>query len=507
MDYRGDRHSGSLAAADASEQQTMDAWTDSVNASGGIDGHLIKFIDLDDAANPATGLADAQKLVEQDHAIVGEYSVIESVWGPYVTKVGIPVIGGTGINSLGPDFFFTGTTDNQDIASQFAMARKEGGTKSADFYCAESPTCAEETAAIKTAAQAEGDPSVYETSVSSSSSSYTPQCLAATAAGLNAVSVGEDSNTVIRVYEACAQQGYKPIPIQGTTTVSANYATQPLFQWREFAEDDFAWFDDSNPGRPLPALRRPEWSTPLRVQLGGGLGVSVLLLLVRLFAGSQLTQWSTMLTVVILFLSLGLLVRTSGQVSLCQLSFGAIGAVAFSKFASGLGVPWIPALILAGLVAMPIGAVLAIPAIRSSGLYLALATFGFGLVLQDMFYNTNVWFGSSGLGIAMPRPSLSRLHVGTDTGFYYVILAIVAVVVAAVISLTQTRFGSLLIGKADSPLALATNAVSTTSVRVSVFCISAFLAATSGALAGMVLQIGTPDSFPNDSKSPESEGD
>jgi ABC-type branched-subunit amino acid transport system permease subunit len=111
----------------------------------------------------------------------------------------------------------------------------------------------------------------------------------------------------------------------------------------------------------------------------------------------------TVLTDVMLFLSLGLLVRSSRQISLCQVTFAAIGAVAFSKLA-GAGVPWLPALLIAGLVVVPIGALLAIPAVRLSGLYLALATFGFGLLVQAMFYQSSIGFGIEDLGLPMPRP-------------------------------------------------------------------------------------------------------
>jgi branched-chain amino acid transport system substrate-binding protein len=227
----------------------MEAWTASVNASGGINGHHIKLVALDDQANPATGLADAKQLVEQDHAIaiVGSYSVLEAVWAPYVTKVGIPVIGGINTNSHGPDFFFTGTTTQEQIAAQFVLASKGGATKPADFYCAESPACAAAVSVTKQAAHAAGVPVVYAASVSGSASSYTAQCLAAKEAGADALNVGEDSNTVIRVFASCAQQGYKPAPIEGSTTVSADYATQPFFQGAKFVENNFPWFDNSNP--------------------------------------------------------------------------------------------------------------------------------------------------------------------------------------------------------------------------------------------------------------------
>ena len=82
----------------------------------------------------------------------------------------------------------------------------------------------------------------------------------------------------------------------------------------------------------------------------------------------KLATWNVAMSQVLLFLSLGLLVRTSGQISLCQMGFFAIGAATFGHML-GKGVPWLLALVIAGLVAIPVGAFVAIPAIRLSGLY------------------------------------------------------------------------------------------------------------------------------------------
>ena len=49
--------------------------------------------------------------------------------------------------------------------------------------------------------------------------------------------------------------------------------------------------------------------------------------------------------------------------------------------------------LLAGLVAIPVGAIVAIPAIRLTGVFLALATLGFGILLQQMFYTQSWMFG------------------------------------------------------------------------------------------------------------------
>jgi ABC-type branched-subunit amino acid transport system ATPase component/branched-subunit amino acid ABC-type transport system permease component len=245
----------------------------------------------------------------------------------------------------------------------------------------------------------------------------------------------------------------------------------------------------------VPRSYVPSWSFPPRFQAIFALLAITFLSTVPAWAGYHVGDWTLMLTVLILFLSLGLLVRTSGQVSLCHAAFAAIGAVAFSKFSHGAGIPWLPALILAGLVAVPVGAMLAIPAIRLSGVFLALATFGFGFLMQDMFYQSSLMFGPSDQGLKLPLPHLSWLTVDSTTGFYYVVLAVGLVCSCIVVALVRSRLGRLLRGMSDSSLALATSGTSVNVTRVLVFCISAYLAAVSGALYGMYIQAPTGLAF------------
>jgi ABC-type branched-subunit amino acid transport system ATPase component/branched-subunit amino acid ABC-type transport system permease component len=238
-------------------------------------------------------------------------------------------------------------------------------------------------------------------------------------------------------------------------------------------------------------VTRPTWNAPASLQLVGGAALILVLALAPGFAGIHLTDWTTFIAESIVFMSLGLLVRTSGQVSLCQVSFVAIGACAFSHFTVGSHIPWFIALVLCGLVAVPIGILLAIPAIRLTGLYLALATFGFGILLQGMFYTENYMFGSNGIGRSMPRPSIAT----SDKSYYYLVLVLAVLAALFVITLTRSRLGRLLRGAADSSVALETNGASVKVTRVLVFCISAFMAAVGGALAGVGQSTISADSY------------
>jgi ABC-type branched-subunit amino acid transport system ATPase component/ABC-type branched-subunit amino acid transport system permease subunit len=219
---------------------------------------------------------------------------------------------------------------------------------------------------------------------------------------------------------------------------------------------------------------------------------------VPVIQSGKVTVWSAALINMILFLSLGLLVRRSGQISLCHLAFAAVGAAAFGHFA-GDGLPWLVALVLASLVAVPVGALIAIPAVRVSGVFLALATLGFGILMEQAFYTRGFMFGQSTLGLASPRPAVSigGWDLSSDTGFYYLLLIIAVLVVVALTVIGRGRLGRLLEAMADSPLALETHGATSSVLKVIVFCIAAAMAAMAGALEAALFHIGIGTYFPS----------
>jgi ABC-type branched-subunit amino acid transport system ATPase component/branched-subunit amino acid ABC-type transport system permease component len=239
----------------------------------------------------------------------------------------------------------------------------------------------------------------------------------------------------------------------------------------------------------LQRTRASSWRPPWTVQLFGVFCLLAVLAAVPQFGELHIADWTSFLAYTILFLSLGLLVRMSGQVSLAHISFMAIGVAAFSHLAVDHHWPWFAAVIMAGLIAAPIGALLAIPAVRFPGLYLALATLGFGILLQQMFYSQSYMFGTLGLGIPVPRPDLSWLDLNSDNGYYYLVLAITVVVAVLVVMINRSRLGRLLRAMADSPAGLGACGASINVSRVLVFCLSASLAAIAGVLDGGSLSI------------------
>lgn len=239
--------------------------------------------------------------------------------------------------------------------------------------------------------------------------------------------------------------------------------------------------DASRLRRVVTSSRPPQ---PLAVRAGGATLALAVAIVLPFLVGVRIQAYASGLVSAIIFLSLGLLVWTSGQVSLCHAAFVAVGAATTGHLVAG-GVPWVVAVLLAGLVVVPLGFVIAVPAMRLSGIYLALATLGFGVLLQYICYNRPFMFGQLGQ-LAVPRPRVDWLgiHPDSDRSYYYVTLAAFLVATLVVYGVLRLRLGRLLRALSDSPLALATHGAPVNKIRLLVYGISAFIAGAAGGLSG-----------------------
>ncbi|MBA0126551.1 ABC transporter permease [Haloechinothrix sp. YIM 98757] len=196
-----------------------------------------------------------------------------------------------------------------------------------------------------------------------------------------------------------------------------------------------------------------------------------------LLVGPRLPVYASALVFVLIFTSLHLLVRISGQISLAHAGLVAIGAATFAHLATGVGLPWLGAVALAGLVVVPVGMIVAVPAIRLAGLFLALATFGFALLLEKVAYPSDWVFGAQGT-----LPATRPAGFDSDVAFYYVLLAFTVAGLGLVALITRSRLGRLLRALADSPTTLSTLGLGINVTRITVFGLSALIAGVAGAL-------------------------
>jgi ABC-type branched-subunit amino acid transport system permease subunit len=235
--------------------------------------------------------------------------------------------------------------------------------------------------------------------------------------------------------------------------------------------------------RAVRAAHRPINFSPAVSGVGGLVGVAGLCV-VPFVVGFNLPIWTTGLAFVIIFASLGLLVRTSNQVSLCQMAFAAVGSSTFAHLANA-GVPWLLALLIGGLVAVPIGALVALPSIRLRGVYLAIVTLGFGILVERVFFATWLMFGAAD-SVSVHRPKFWGLNFANDKTFYFLALAVTLVSLGVVVAVRRGRLGRMLGALAESPAVLESNGSSANVTKFIVFCISAFLAGIGGGLLGAV---------------------
>ncbi|WP_181802050.1 branched-chain amino acid ABC transporter permease [Streptomyces shenzhenensis] len=252
---------------------------------------------------------------------------------------------------------------------------------------------------------------------------------------------------------------------------------------------------------------RGRGSTPLRVSLptarGSVLFASLVLVfalvLVTVLTDDAVISYGTLFPLGVIALSFVPLAGYTGQISLCQLSIAGVGAVAWGHLGAH-GQLW--ALPVATLVAAAVGALIALPALRLSGIYLALGTTAFAVVL-DRWIFTLPAFKLLGVRITLfdqgsvtvTGPDLFGLHLTSPAQLLMLSAVCLAFVSLGVATLRRGRFGRRLIALRDSEAAYATLGGRLLVTKTAVFALSAGIAGLGGALYGMQLQTVTAEQF------------
>jgi len=224
-------YSGDNSANFANGNKVMIAWQDYTNAHGGIDGHKVKVITMDDAGVPSTSVNDVKKLVQSDHvlAIVGMSSGDSADWDTYTTQHNVPVVGGS---TPVPDFFQranwfpVGTTANESVPDLLLYAKETlDETSGAYLYCVEAPVCSQLEPVYAGAYKAIGGNLAYVSSFSSTAPSYAPECLAAQSKNVQDLEIVGPAPVVPKIAQDCAQQGYTPHILLNDVVLTPSLAT------------------------------------------------------------------------------------------------------------------------------------------------------------------------------------------------------------------------------------------------------------------------------------------
>jgi branched-chain amino acid transport system permease protein len=197
-----------------------------------------------------------------------------------------------------------------------------------------------------------------------------------------------------------------------------------------------------------------------------------------LLGGNNLLTLGDVLTFSLLALSLTLLSGYGGQISLCQFTFLGLGALAMHWVGGS-----ILGLVAAAALSGAVGAVLAIPVLRLRGLYLALATLAFAVLMDNIFFNSATIMGQGGT-IAVSRPDIFGLQFSSTRSLDVLLGVVLALCVVGVGAVRRSPFGRRLVAMNDSPAACSTVGMSLTVTKLLVFALSAALAGLAGALYG-----------------------
>jgi branched-chain amino acid transport system permease protein len=228
----------------------------------------------------------------------------------------------------------------------------------------------------------------------------------------------------------------------------------------------------------LNTVRRTERVSTVRdTVIGMAAFFLVMVVLSAFLSATNLNRFALGMCTALVALSLVPLIGWTGQVSLAPLAFAGIGAVAYARLGGAEGHGY--AVLLAALVLMPIGALLALPALRLQGLYLALATLAFASVVEAVFFIQPFALGTQSRPAA--RLTLFGYSFDSTRSFLLLVTAVFGILGVLMVALRRGAYGRRLIALRDSEAACATVGINVLETKVAVFMLSAGMAGFAGA--------------------------
>lgn len=207
------------------------------------------------------------------------------------------------------------------------------------------------------------------------------------------------------------------------------------------------------------------------------------------YSETNLLLLGTAATYAMVMLSLVLLTGYGGHVSLAQFTFVGVGALAYIK----LDQPNLFGLLMAGVITGLVGALVALPVLRLTGVYLALATLAFGDMMTKLVFQADFAFGYNG-ALNAERLSILGIDIDSTATYVWVMWAFLALMAIGLLALRRGVLGRMIIALRDSPAGCGTLGLDARWFRVGLFAASASMAGIAGGLfAGLRGTVGATD--------------
>lgn len=234
----------------------------------------------------------------------------------------------------------------------------------------------------------------------------------------------------------------------------------------------------------------------------GVLAVGVLALpwLMLLIVPDTATFYTGEMSFVMIFaiagIGLMLLTGFTGLVSLGHAAFLGIGAYAHAWFLKH-GVPFVISIPLAGMIASMFGVAFAIPALRMTGIYLAIASLVFAVIIEQVLIN---WDSVTGGFAGFPVPGAVMFGfdvspVSSPTAFYYLCLGVLVLVLVGAINLLRSPTGRAMVAIRDSEISAQSLGINIAKYKTISFALSTGITGVAGALLAHKIGYLAPDSF------------
>lgn len=200
---------------------------------------------------------------------------------------------------------------------------------------------------------------------------------------------------------------------------------------------------------------------------------------------------------IILGTGINVLTGFTGQLSLGQAAFFGIGAYTTALMNTRAGMQFFLCLIGSVVLTALFGVVLAVPALKVKGSYLALLTMGFGEIVRIVMINwTPVTNGTAGI-IGIESPMILGFAFDTLKKYYFLIMVFVILGILYQNVLIHTRTGRAFVAVREDNEAAELTGIDVTAYKIKAFVLSAVYCGIAGCLYAMMIKYVSPDTFTN----------
>jgi branched-chain amino acid transport system permease protein len=214
----------------------------------------------------------------------------------------------------------------------------------------------------------------------------------------------------------------------------------------------------------------------------------------HVFSGSTISDLGQAMAYAVVALTVVMLTGWTGQISLGQMSFAGVGAFTAAHIAGTHGGLFPLAIVVGIAIAVPTSLLIGLPSLRLSGLFLALATMAFALLMDNLvFSDSSISGGSTGLNLTSAK--IGPISIDSPTSIYYLCAVVLSIAAFGLWWLRRGPIGRRLQMVRDSPEAASTLGASLTVTKLAVFAGGAALASVAGALLAVTQGTVVPSQF------------